>query len=138
MKSSNLDVQGWLMTRKDVLRPWRYVLSKNRNLFLENWRRIEVTIFTLHNLWIHARTKYFLHNLLLESSFYQISIINLQNDRENYKFNPFTKKEKFTERKNDDSFMFKHKQPSKKIYKITKFTPIKLQSPRNNQNIITK
>lgn len=39
-----------------------------------------------------------------EQNFYTIfssnlvSIINLQNDRENYKFNPFTKKEKFTER----------------------------------------
>lgn len=86
----------WLTTREDAQRPWtrRYILSKNRNLFLENWRRIEETIFKIFGSNLLARTKYFLQNLLLESNFYQISIINLQNNRENYKFHSFTKKEK--------------------------------------------
>lgn len=86
----------WLTTREDAQRPWtrRYILSKNRNLFLENWRRIEETIFKIFGSNLLARTKYFLQNLLLESNFYQISIINLQNNRENYEFHSFTKKEK--------------------------------------------
>lgn len=83
VKSSNPDVVG------DSRKPWtrRYVLSKNRNLFLKKWRRIEETIFKIFGSNLLARTKFF-----TESNFYQISIINLQNNHENYKFHLQKKK----------------------------------------------